>query len=43
MESKKKWFKKLRGRAGIKTQMSRMDLSTRGGGLVTWDEVRAWH
>ena len=29
-----------RGRTGIKTQMQRMDLRTRGGGRVRWDEVR---
>ena len=28
---------------GIKTQTQRMDLRTRGGGRVSWDEVREWH
>ena len=32
-----------RGRTGIKMQMQRMDLRTRGGGRVSWDEVREWH
>ena len=32
-----------RGRTGIKTQTQRMDLRTRGGGQVSWDEVREWH
>ena len=44
MESKKKKKKgsdKPRGRPGIKTQ--RMDLRTRGGGRVSWDEVREFH
>ena len=31
------------GRTGIKTQMQRMDLRTRGWGRVSWDEVREWH
>ena len=31
---------KPRGRTGIKTQTWRMDLRTRGGGRVSWDEVR---
>ena len=30
------------GRAGIKMQTQRMDLRTRGGGRVSWDEVREW-
>ena len=43
MESKKKiGYEEPRGRTGIKTQM-RMDLRTRGGGRVSWDEVREWH
>ena len=29
-----------RGKTGIKTQMQRMDLRTRGGGRVSWDEVK---
>ena len=32
-----------RGSTGIKTQMWKMDLRTRGGGRVTWDKVREWH
>ena len=32
-----------RGRTGIKTQMYTMDLRTRGGGRVSWDEVRECH
>ena len=32
-----------RGRTEIKTQTKRMDLRTRGGGRVSWDEVREWH
>ena len=43
MESKKKSAEETRGRTGIKTQMHRMDLRTRGGGRVSWDEVREWH
>ena len=44
MESKKKnGYEEPRGRTGIKTQMWRMDLRTRGGGMVSWDEVREWH
>ena len=31
------------GRTAIKTQTQRMDLRTRGGGRVSWDEVREWH
>ena len=44
MESKKKkkGSEEPRGRTGIKTQMWRMDLRTRGGGRVSWDEVREW-
>ena len=42
MESKKKknGSEDPRVRTGIKTQMYRMDLRTRGGGRVSWDEVR---
>ena len=46
MECKKKKRKRKngshepRGRTGIKTQMSRMDFRTRGGGRVSWDKVR---
>ena len=40
---KRKSFDEPRGRTGIKTQMYRMDLRTRGGGRVSWDEVREWH
>ena len=36
----KKWAQP-RDRTGIKTQ--RMDLRTRGGGRVSWDEVGEWH
>ena len=48
MESKKKLKNKNgseepRGRTGIKMQTWRMDLRTRGGGRVSWDEVREWH
>ena len=47
MESKKKRKKngseEPRGRTGIKTQTQRMDLRTRGGRRVSWDEVREWH
>ena len=32
-----------RDRTGIKTQMERMDLRTRGGARVSWDEVKEWH
>ena len=32
-----------RGKTGIKTHTWRMDLRTRGGGSVSWDEVREWH
>ena len=42
-EKKKKVSEEPRGRIGIKTQMQRMDLRTRGGGRVNWDEVREWH
>ena len=41
MESKKKNVsEEPRGRRGIKTQMSKMDLRTRGWGRVSYDEVR---
>ena len=48
MESKKNnsnnnSSEELRGRTGKKTQTSRMDLRTQGGGRVGWDEVREWH
>ena len=47
MESKKKkkknGYEEPRGRTGIKMQMLRMDLRTRGGGRVNWDGVREWH
>ena len=44
MESKKKnGSEEPRGRTGIKTQTQRMNLRTRGGGRVSWDEVREWH
>ena len=46
MESKKKkrnGYEEPRGRTGIKTKTYRMDLRTRGGGRVSWDEVREWH
>ena len=43
MESKiKNGSDEPRGRTGIKTQTYRMDLRTRGGGRVSWDEVREW-
>ena len=45
MESKKKkknGSEEPRGRTGIKTQMSRMDL-TQGGKRISWDVVREWH
>ena len=35
----KKRSEEPRGRRGIKTQMQRMDLRTRGGGRVSWDKV----
>ena len=41
MESKiKNGSEEPRGRTGIKTQISRMDLRTRGGGRVNWDKMR---
>ena len=42
---KKMWYigsEETRGSTG-KTQTYRMDLRTRGGGRVSWDEVREWH
>ena len=43
MESKK-GHEEPSGKTGIKTQTyQRMDLRTRGGGRVSWDEVREWH
>ena len=40
MESKKKKSvsDEPRGRTGIKMQMYRMDLRTRGGGKVSWEK-----
>ena len=44
LKKKKKGYEEPRGRMGIKTQTyQRMDLRTRGGGRVSWDEVREWH
>ena len=44
MESKKKIDSEdLRGKTGIKTQMETMELRTRGGGTVSWNEVGEWH
>ena len=45
MESKKKknGSEEPRGRTGIKMETQRMDLRTRGGGRVSWDEVREWY
>ena len=43
MESKEKGSEGPRDRTGIKTHMQRMDLKTRGGGRVSWDEMREWH
>ena len=45
MESKKErnGSEEPRGRTGIKTQTKRMDLRTRGGRRVSWDEVRECH
>ena len=44
MQSKKKnGSEEPRGRTGIKMWTQRMDLRTRGGGRVSWDEVREWH
>ena len=42
MESKKtkNGYEEPRGRTGIKTQMSKMDLRTQRGGRVSWGEVR---
>ena len=39
-EIKKKGSEEPSGRTGIKTQTQRMYLRTRGGGSVSWDEVR---
>ena len=35
-------YEEPRGRTGIKMQMQRMGLRTRGGGRVSWEEVREW-
>ena len=44
MESKKKkGSEEPRGRTGKKTRRYRMDVRTRGGGSVSWEEVREWH
>ena len=44
MESRKRnGSDEPRDRTGIKTQTQSMDLRTRGGGRVSWDEVREWH
>ena len=43
LESKKNGSEEPRGRIGIKTQTQRMALRTRGGGRVSWDEVKEWH
>ena len=42
MESfkKKKGSDEPMGRKGVKTQTESMDLRTRGGGRVSWDEVK---
>ena len=40
---KKNGYERPSGRTGIKTQMLSMDLRTRGGRRVSWDEVRGWH
>ena len=42
MESKK-GSEEPKGRTGIKTQMERMDLRTRGSGRGSGDKVREWH
>ena len=42
-KEKKNGSNEPRGRTGIKTQTQRMDLRMRGGGRVSWDEVREWH
>ena len=39
---KKNGSEERRGRTGTKTQTQRMDLRPRGGGRVSWDEVREW-
>ena len=44
MESRRKnRSEEPRGRTGIKTQMWRVDVRTRGGGGVDGEEVREWH
>ena len=43
LKKKKNSSEEPRGRTGIKMQTSRMDLRTRRGGRVSWDEVREWH
>ena len=44
MESRNKnGSEEPRGRTGIKMQTWRMDLTTWGGGRVSWDKVREWH
>ena len=45
MESKKKknGSEEPGVRTGMGTQTWRMDLRTREGGRVSWDEVREWH
>ena len=43
MESKKNGYDEPRVRTGIKMQTQRMDLRTRRGGRVSWDEVREQH
>ena len=40
---KKKSSDAPRGRTGVKTQMWKMYLRTRGEGSVSWDEVTEWH
>ena len=40
---KKNGSEEPRGRTGIKMQKRRVDLRTRGGEGVGWDEVREWH
>ena len=37
---KKKWSEEPRGKIAIKMQTKRVDLRTRGGGSVSWVEVR---
>ena len=43
LKKKKNGSEEPRGRTGIKTQTYRIDLRTRGGGNVSWDEVRECH